>query len=196
MKPRFFATSAEFRKWLKANHAKADELLVGFYKKSTGKPSLTWEESVDEALCFGWIDSVRRSIDAESYTNRFTPRRPGSFWSNKNIANVQRLIKEGRMQPPGLKAYEARTAVRSGAYAFEQSQIAALSPALLKRFKANKSAWSFFNAQPPGYRKTIQHWIVSAKRDETQLKRLDRLIELSANEQRVDLLSPFGKKAT
>jgi uncharacterized protein YdeI (YjbR/CyaY-like superfamily) len=195
MKPIFFAKPAEFRKWLKANHTKADELLVGFYKKSSGKPSLTWEESVDEALCYGWIDGIRKTASADSYTIRFTPRRKGSFWSNKNIANVERLYKEKRMQPAGLKAFEARTGERSGTYSFEQAQITPFNSAQLKRFKANKAAWTFFNAQPPSYRKIGQHWVVSAKREETQLKRLDRLIELSAEGKRLDLLSPFGKKA-
>lgn len=137
MKPTFFASLAEFRKWLKANHAKAGELLVGFYKVGSGKPSMTWPESVDEALCFGWIDGVRKSLGPKNYTIRFTPRRPGTFWGKKNIARAQRLIKEGRMQPAGLKAFESRLGEKSGAYSFEQTEIV-FEPALEKRFKANR----------------------------------------------------------
>lgn len=195
MKATYFKTPAEFRKWLATNHAKKQELLVGFYKKDSGKPSLTWPESVDEALSYGWIDGIRKNAGADSYTIRFTPRRRGSFWSNKNIANVKRLIEEKRMKPAGLKAYEERKGERSGAYAFEQSEIAEFDAALLKRFKAEKAAWTFFNEQPPGYKKTIQHWIVSAKKEETRLKRLDRLIQVSAKSERIDLEFPFGKKA-
>jgi uncharacterized protein YdeI (YjbR/CyaY-like superfamily) len=195
MKPHFFKAPAEFRTWLKKNHAKAKELLVGFHKKSSGKPSLSWEESVDEALCYGWIDGIRKNAGEDSYTIRFTPRRAGSFWSNKNIANVKRLVKEKRMQPAGLKAYEARKGERSGAYAFEQSEIADFDAVLLKRFKTKTAAWDFYNDQPPGYKRTIRHWVVSAKKEETRLKRLDRLIEVSADKQRVDLEFPFGRKA-
>lgn len=193
-KPAFFATPAAFRKWLKANHAKASELIVGYYKVGSGKPSMTWPESVDEALCFGWIDGVRRSAGAESYTIRFTPRRPGSFWSNKNMASAKRLIAAGRMQAAGLKAFEARVGERSGAYSFEQEQIAPFDAGLEKRFKSNKAAWAFFQTQPPGYQKTMRHWVISAKQEATRLKRLDRIIEVSAQQQRVDLLAPFGKK--
>ncbi len=195
MKPHFFKTPAEFRTWLKKNHAKEKELLVGFYKKSSGKPTLTWEESVDEALSYGWIDGIRKNAGEDSYTIRFTPRRAGSFWSNKNIANVKRLVKEKRMQPAGLKAYEARKGERSGAYAFEQDEIPDFDAVSLKRFRANKAAWTFYNDQPPGYKRTIRHWVVSAKKEETRLKRLDRLIAVSANKDRIDLEFPFGKKA-
>jgi uncharacterized protein YdeI (YjbR/CyaY-like superfamily) len=195
MKPTYFRTPAEFRKWLATNHARKQELLVGFYKKDSGKPSLTWPESVNEALCYGWIDGIRKNAGADSYTIRFTPRRHGSFWSNRNIANVKRLIKEKRMRPTGLKAYEERKGERSGAYAFEQSQIADFDAALLKRFKANNEAWTFYNDQPPGYKRTMRHWVVSAKKEETRFKRLDRLVAVSANRGRVDLEFPFGKKA-
>lgn len=195
MKAVYFAKPAEFRKWLNKNHHKANELLVGFYKVGSGKPSMTWPESVDETLCYGWIDGVRRGVDANSYTIRFTPRRLGSFWSLKNIASARRLIKSGRMRPAGLKAFEARLGEKSGAYSFEQDEIAPFGPDLEKRFKANERARIFFGAQPPGYQKTMRHWVMSAKQGATRLKRLDRIIELSAREQRVDLISPFGKLA-
>lgn len=190
-KPVFFSTPNEFRAWLAENHDEEQELLVGFYKVATGKPSLTWDESVDEAICFGWIDGVRKRINDESYTIRFTPRKPDSYWSKKNIASAERLIAAGHMQPPGLAAYRARAGEKSGAYSFEQDEIASFAPELERRFKAQIKAWEFFNAQPPGYQKTIRHWVVSAKRAETRLKRLDRVIEVSTQEQRVDLMSPF-----
>jgi len=182
--PKFFPTPSTFRKWLAANHAKSKELSVGFYKKITGKPSITWPESVDEALCFGWIDGIRKSIDEESYQIRFTPRKPGSVWSAVNIRNVERLIKEERMQPAGLKAYELRTANRSGIYAYEQRSPELIEP-YLGKLKRNKAAWKFFTAQPPGYRKLMNWFIVSAKLEETRLKRLARVIEASANGQRL-----------
>ena len=184
MNPKFFPTPSAFRKWLAANHAKSTELVVGFYKKGSGKPSITWPESVDEALCFGWIDGVRNSIDEESYRIRFTPRKPSSVWSAVNIRNVERLIKEKRMQPAGLKAFEARKENRSGIYAYEQR-----SPELVEPyagiFKRNKAAWKFFQAQPPYYRKTMNWWIVSAKQEGTRSKRLDKLIEESAKGKRL-----------
>lgn len=191
MNPIFFASPAEFGDWLQANHAKASEVLVGYYKVSTGKPSLTWEQSVDEALCYGWIDGVRRSLGAESYTIRFTPRKAGSIWSNKNLASVERLISTGRMQPAGLAAYQARRADRSGIYSFELDQTG-LSAEMEANFKSQAAAWDFFNKQPPGYQKTMRHWVTSAKKEETQRKRLERLIEMSAAGQRVDLMKPFG----
>ncbi len=194
MKPTFFAKPTEFRKWLARNHEREAELLVGYYKVASGKASMTWPESVDEALSYGWIDGVRKSIDAESYSIRFTPRRRGSFWSNKNIASVKRLIRDGRMKPAGLNAYKQRLGVKSGAYAFEQKGIAPFSAPLEKKFKANKKAWQFFNEQPPGYQKTMRHWVVTAKQGKTQLKRIERLIEVSENEKRIDLLSPFSGK--
>jgi len=184
MTPRFFKTPSAFHKWLAANHAKSKELSVGFYKKGSGRPSITWPESVDEALCFGWIDGVRNSIDEESYRIRFTPRKPGSVWSAINIRNVERLIQEKRMQPAGLKAYELRTANRSGIYAYEQRSPELIEP-YLGKLKRNKAAWKFFTAQPPGYRKLMNWFIVSAKLEETRLKRLARLIEASANGQRL-----------
>jgi len=184
MTPKFFQTPSAFRKWLAVNHAKAKELWVGFYKKSSGKPSITWPESVDEALCFGWIDGVRKSIDEVSYQIRFSPRKPSSIWSAVNIRNAEKLIKEKRMQPSGLKAYAARKEYRSGIYAYEQRSPELVEP-YLGKLKRNRAAWKFFQAQPPYYRKTMNWFIVSAKQEETRLKRLDKLIEESAEGRRM-----------
>ena len=184
MNPKFFKTPAAFHRWLAANHAKSKELIVGFYKKGSGKPSLTWPESVDEALCFGWIDGVRRSIDEESYKIRFTPRKPGSVWSAVNIRNVARLIEQKRMQPPGLKAFAARKENRSRIYAYEQGSPELVEP-YLGKLKRHKAAWKFFSAQPAGYRKQMNWWVVSAKQEETRLKRLGKLIEASAETRRL-----------
>ena len=184
MNPRFFKKPTDFRKWLAANHAKSNELWVGFYKKSSGKPSIDWPESVDEALCFGWIDGIRKSVDEESYKIRFSPRKAGSIWSAVNIHNVERLIKEKRMQASGLKAYELRKENRSGIYSYEQRS-PELEEKYAREFKQNKAAWKFFAAQPSGYRKMMNWWIVSAKQEETRLKRLTKLIETSENRKRV-----------
>ena len=184
MNPRFFKSPPAFRKWLAANHAKSKELWVGFYKKGSGKPSIDWPQSVDEALCFGWIDGIRKSIDDASYKIRFTPRKPGSVWSAVNIRNVDRLIKEKLMQPAGLKAYEARKENRSGIYAYEQRSPELVEP-YLTTFKRNKKAWVFYQAQPPSYRKVLNWWVISAKQEETRLKRLEQLIEKSAQGERI-----------
>ncbi len=149
--PVSFLTPAAFRSWLARHHADRSELWVGFYKVATGKPSMTWDQSVDEALCFGWIDGVRKGIDPESYKIRFTPRRATSVWSLKNINSVERLIAEGRMMPPGLRAFEERAAERSGAYALERDEIASFAPELERRFRASRTAWRHFTSQPPGY---------------------------------------------
>jgi uncharacterized protein YdeI (YjbR/CyaY-like superfamily) len=184
MKPRFFKTPTDFRKWLTANHDKSKELWVGFYKKDSGKPSITWPESVDEALCFGWIDGVRKSIDAESYMIRFSPRKPNSIWSAVNMRNMDRLIKEKRVAPAGMKAYEARKENRSGIYSYEQRAAELVEP-YASQFKRNKAAWKFFQAQPPGYRKIMNWYIVSAKLEQTRLARLEKLIDASAKGQRM-----------
>ena len=178
--PAFFATPAEFRTWLEAHHQDERELLVGFYKKGSGKPSITWPESVDEALCFGWIDGVRRSLGEDAYTIRFTPRQRRSFWSVVNIRRAGELIAEGRMRPAGLAAFEARTGERSGVYSFEQKDEPAFDAAQAQRFQADAKAWEFFQAQPPWYRRTATWWVVSAKKEETRAKRLATLIEDSA----------------
>jgi uncharacterized protein YdeI (YjbR/CyaY-like superfamily) len=180
MKPVFFATSEEFRAWLDEHHADATELWVGYHKKGTGRPSMTWPESVDEALCFGWIDGVRKSIDEESYAIRFTPRRARSTWSAVNIRRVQELTDLGRIRPAGLKAFAERSEERSGVYAYEQREHAELGEEFEGLFRANQPAWAFFQAQPAGYRKTAIWWVVSAKKEETRRKRLATLIEDSA----------------
>jgi len=182
--PRFFKTPAAFRKWLAANHTKSKELWVGFYKKDSGKPSITWPESVDEALCFGWIDGVRKRLDDESYVIRFSPRKPKSIWSAVNIRNVERLVKADRMRPAGMKAYEARKEFRSGIYSYEQRSPELVEP-YASTLESNKAAWKFFSAQPPGYRKMMNWWIVSGKRETTRLARLARLIQASENGERI-----------
>ena len=176
MKPRFFATPAKLRAWLEGHHADRDELLVGFHKKASGKPSVTWREAVDEALCFGWIDGVRKSLGADSYTVRFTPRRPRSIWSAVNVGRVAELSQLGRMTPAGMKAFEARREDRTGVYSHEQTQAARFTRAQQRRFRDNPQAWEFFQSQPPGYRRQATWWVVSAKREETRARRLDRLI--------------------
>jgi uncharacterized protein YdeI (YjbR/CyaY-like superfamily) len=184
MKPSFFRTPVEFREWLTKHHASKAELLVGFYKKASGKPSITWPESVDQALCFGWIDGIRKNIDEISYSIRFSPRKPGSIWSNVNIKRAQALITQDQMQPAGLKAYEARRENKSGIYSYEQRSINLEEP-YNRLLKKNKAAWKFFQAQPTSYRKAIYWWIVSAKKEETRLKRLEKLATFSAEEQRL-----------
>ena len=181
MKPTFFATTDELRAWLEENHATATELFVGFYKRGSGKPSITWQELVDEELCFGWIDGVRKGIDDVSYSNRITPRTQRSTWSAINIARVKELIALGRMHPAGLKAFERRTDERSATYSYEQRKTARLEPAAERSFRANKKAWAFFQAQPPSYRRAAIWWVVSAKREETREKRLATLIRDSQN---------------
>ena len=161
------------------HHTTDGELWVGYYKKDTGKPSITWPESVDEALCVGWIDGIRKSVDEESYKIRFTPRRKGSIWSAVNIKRVAALTAEGRMQPSGLKAFEARKENKSGIYAYEQRQ-ARIEEPYASVLKKNRAAWEFFEAQPAWYKKQMGWWIVSAKKEETRLKRLDQLIAWAA----------------
>jgi uncharacterized protein YdeI (YjbR/CyaY-like superfamily)/DNA/RNA-binding domain of Phe-tRNA-synthetase-like protein len=178
-RPVFFATPADLRAWLEENHETVTELWVGCYKKGTGKPSVTWPEVVDEALCVGWIDGIRRSIDEESYAIRLTPRRPRSNWSLVNLKRVPELLEAGRMRPAGLRAYEARVDARSGAYSFEQRQEARLDEESLQLFQAEPDAWAFFQAQPPSYRRTIVWWIISAKKPETRRRRLATLIQES-----------------
>ena len=180
MKPVFFAAPADFRAWLERHHASEDELVVGFYKKDSGRPSITWPESVDEALCYGWIDGIRRRIDESSYSIRFTPRRRDSIWSNVNTKRVAVLIKEKRMRPAGLKAFEARDAVKCGVYSFER-ETAALPPGFEKTFRANAKAWKFWEAQPPGYKRLAAHYVTSAKQEETRKRRLGILIRDSAS---------------
>ncbi len=183
MKPRFFATPADFRKWLEKNHDKISEQWVGFYKRDSGKPSITWPESVDVALCYGWIDGLRKSIDEISYRIRFTPRRKSSNWSAVNIKRVAELTKLGMMHAAGLKAFQERKEEKSGiySYSYEQRKNLQLTPELEKTFRADKKAWEFFQKQPPWYRRTCVFWIVSAKQDETRARRLIRLMNDSRN---------------
>jgi uncharacterized protein YdeI (YjbR/CyaY-like superfamily) len=175
-KPTFFRTQASFRKWLEKNHDKAKELLVGFYKVNSGKQSMTWSESVDEAICFGWIDGLRRSINQESYSIRFTPRRPGSIWSAINIKKVDDLSKKGLMFPSGLVAFEKREEKKSAIYSYEKAP-ENLSDDFSKKFKSNKKAWEFFESMAPSYQLTAIHWVMNAKQEGTKLKRLDELIK-------------------
>ncbi len=177
MKPTFFATPTAFRLWLEEHHQTTQELWVGFYKTRSGKPGITWPEAVDEALCFGWIDGVRKGIDDASYTIRFTPRKPQSIWSAVNVKRAQELARQGLMHPAGLKAFEERDQKKSGLYSYEQRKSSRLDPAYEKQFKANKKAWDFFQSKPPSYQQPAIWWVMSAKQEETRLKRLTRLIE-------------------
>jgi uncharacterized protein YdeI (YjbR/CyaY-like superfamily) len=178
--PTFFATPAAFRAWLEEHHETHTELLVGFYKKASGRPSITWPEAVDQALCFGWIDGVRRGIDADSYSIRFTSRKPRSFWSNVNITRAQELIELGLMAPAGRRAFEARAGERSDAYSYENREAARLGPEQERQFREHPAAWEWFERQPPSYRRAAAWWVVSAKREETRRSRLAALIEDSA----------------
>jgi len=172
-----FASAAAFREWLQEHHAGRDELWVGYWKKATGRPSLTWEESVDEALCFGWIDGIRKRVDEHAYTIRFTPRRAGSTWSLRNIDRYAALEAAGRVAPAGAAAYAKRTEENSGTYSFEQDTPPELSEAYVARLRSNPDAWSDWQSRPAGYRKQVTHWIMSAKREATRERRLAALIE-------------------
>lgn len=188
-KPVFFATPADFRRWLKANHKNTPELWVGFYKKDSGRPSLTWPQSVDEALCVGWIDGLRKTIDAQSYRIRFTPRKPTSNWSAVNIGRVKELTRQGRMRSAGLQAFELRLERKSGIYAYENRNSAVLSKSAEQKFRSRPVAWEFFQRQPAGYRTTTIWWVTSARREETRLRRLETLIANSAARRRIGALT-------
>jgi len=190
MEPTFFATPDEFRAWLQEHHATASELLVGFHKKDSGRPSITWPRAVDQALCFGWIDGVRRRIDDASYSIRFTPRKARSTWSAVNVRRVGELTAEGLMHPAGLAAFERRSAARTAIYSYEQRRGAELDAERERRFRANERAWAWFEAQPPSYRRTATHWVISAKRAETRERRLERLIADSAAGRPMPPLTP------
>jgi uncharacterized protein YdeI (YjbR/CyaY-like superfamily) len=194
MDPIFFATPDDFRAWLDEHHADTPELWVGFHKKGTGRPSMTWPEAVDQALCFGWIDGVRKSIDEESYANRFTPRRPRSTWSAVNIKRVQELTELGLMRPEGLKAFAQRSDDRSGIYSFEQQGGIELGDEFERLFRANPAAWDYFQSRPAGYRRTATWWVVSAKKDETKRRRLETLIEDSAHGRMIKQLARDRKE--
>ncbi|HSB93259.1 MAG TPA: YdeI/OmpD-associated family protein [Flavitalea sp.] len=187
----FFKNAAEFRQWLKSNHSKAQELQVGFYKVGSGRQNMTWSEAVDEALCFGWIDGVRNSIDATSYTNRFTPRRKSSNWSEINLRKIEQLIKEGRMTKAGLAAFESRKVEKKGEYSYEAKRTE-LPVEYLSVFKKKKKALSHFNAMAPSYRRTAIHWVMMAKQEQTRMRRLEQLIADSSLNQKV---KPFRNAA-
>jgi uncharacterized protein YdeI (YjbR/CyaY-like superfamily) len=179
-KPTFFATPADFRRWFQKHHASSTELYVGFYKKGSAKPSISWPESVDEALCFGWIDGVRKSLGDESYMIRFTPRQAKSIWSAVNIRRAKELIELGRMQDAGLAAFQKRDEKRMNRYSFEQEDKASFPAEFEQEFRRNKKAWKYFEAQPPFYRRTTTWWVISARREETRRRRLEALIADSA----------------
>ncbi|HYN10344.1 MAG TPA: YdeI/OmpD-associated family protein [Vicinamibacterales bacterium] len=187
MKPKFFPTPAEWCDWLERHHGSADELWVGFRKRATGKPSLTWPEPVDEALCFGWIDGLRKSLGAESYMIRFTPRRSDSIWSAINVRRVGVLTRLGRMRPAGARAFKERTKKKTAIYSFEQRKEVKLPAAYARRFKENPDAWRFFSGHAPWYQRTTTWWVISAKREETRLRRLATLIADSAAGRRIGL---------
>ena len=186
-KPLFFKSPGEYRRWLEKNHESARELWIGFWKKATGKPSLTWQQVVDESLCFGWIDGIRKSIDADSFKQRVTPRRATSIWSQINIRRVGELTAEGRMHKAGLTAFEKRD--RTKAYSYENMH-RGLGPPEETQFKKNKKAWAFFQAQPPGYRRLAGWWVTSAKKEETRQRRLESLMRDSAAGRRLAGLVP------
>lgn len=180
----FFESQEKFREWLEKNHASEKEVWVGFHKVDTKKPTLTWSQSVDQALCFGWIDGIRKSLDANSYTIRFTPRNPKSVWSNININKVEELTKKGLMHPVGLELFRARKEENSGIYSFEQASTE-FTEVYLAKFQENKKAWANFTSMPPSYRKAVIWWVISAKQEETRQKRLEILIGDSERGERI-----------
>lgn len=185
---RYFKTPAAFRTWLARHHKREKVLVVGFYKRGSGKPSITWPESVDEALCFGWIDGVRHRLDEDRYTIRFTPRKPTSIWSAVNLRRVRALKKLGRMAPAGLAVFEARDRKKAELYSFEQRRSIKLPPRLEKLLRANPRAWAYYRSQAPWYQRTTAFWVVSAKQEATRLRRLDVLITACARGRRVGIL--------
>ena len=184
MKPTFFATRRELRAWLDEHHDAATQLWIGLYKKGSGRPSITWSEVVDEALCFGWIDGIRRGIDEQSYMNRITPRKPNSNWSARNTRRFHELEDERRVQPAGRRAFDQRREDRTAVYSYEQRYEVTLDRGFERRFRANKGAWSWFDAQPEGYKAIARYWVMSAKRLEGRERRLATLIEDSAKGRR------------
>jgi uncharacterized protein YdeI (YjbR/CyaY-like superfamily) len=193
VKPRFFATPDRFRAWLERNHDRETEVWVGFHRKGSAKPSLTWPEAVDQALCFGWIDGIRKRIDDTSYMNRFTPRRPTSTWSEVNVKRATELIELGLMTPAGMRAFEARRANRTGIYSYEQRP-KDLPARYARRFRANVRAWKAWRAMPPSYRKAATWWVISAKREETRERRLTTLVETTSRGERIPALTPPDRR--
>lgn len=185
MGPIFFKDQNDFRQWLEEHYTTQAELLVGFYKTNSGKPSITWPQSVDQALCYGWIDGVRRSLGAEAYTIRFTPRKPGSIWSAVNIDKMERLIADGLVKPEGLAAFAKRTEAKSRIYGHERIEDAKLPPEMEKAFKAHAAAWEFFTTQAPSYQKIMLHWVTTAKQEKTRQSRFEKLLELSKEGKRM-----------
>jgi len=195
MKPTFFKSGSEFRAWLETHHRSAKELLVGFYKKGSGIPGITYREALDEALAFGWIDGVRRSVDKGAYTIRFTPRKPTSIWSAINIRRVGELTAAGRMTDAGLAAFAKRDEKRSAIYSYEQ-ETAKLDASAKKELKADKKAWAFYHSQAPWYQRTTAHWVMRAKRPETRARRLATLIDCSRKGERIPMLAPPRKPSS
>jgi uncharacterized protein YdeI (YjbR/CyaY-like superfamily) len=192
MNPRFFKTASDLREWLAKNHDKTSELWIGFYKKASGKRSITYREALDEALCFGWIDGVRKSLNDESYIQRFTPRRARSIWSNINTKRVEELKKLGKMEPAGLNAFAARDPKRSGIYSFEREELK-FDGEFKKRFQANEKAWEFYEKLPPFLKRTVTFWVISAKKEETRWRRFEKLLESSARGVRLGVIDSPGK---
>lgn len=184
VKSRYFKIAAEFRRWLAAHHASEPELIVGFYRKASGKPSVSYQEAVDEALCYGWIDGVKKRVDEERYTHRFTPRRDGSIWSVVNTKRMKELIDLKRVTKAGLAAFERRDPRKTGSYSFE-SRRAAFDAAIEREFTKHSAAWAFFRAQPPGYQRLVTHYVMSAKQPDTRLRRLAAIVTLSADGKRL-----------
>ena len=189
----YFASPAELRDWFDANHETAADLWLGYWKKAAGRPTVTWAQAVDEALCVGWIDTTRYSVDDLRSRQRFTPRRKGSNWSSVNIANVERLTREGRMRPAGIRAFEERTAAKSGVYWYENRHLAAFTVEEEARFRDQVGAWQWFESQRPSYQTQARWWVVSAKRDETRARRMAELIEESAKGRMPRQLTPPGR---
>ena len=182
--PKAFRTTAAFRAWLEKHHATATELEIRIFKVHAARRGITYAQALDEALCFGWIDGVVHRLDVDSFSQRFTPRKPRSTWSRRNVGHVERLKEAGRMTAAGLAAYGARDEGRTGLYSFEQEK-PELTPAHLKALRANPTAWKFYQGQAPGYRRLTAHWVMSAKKDETRAKRLDVLIDCSARGRKI-----------
>lgn len=192
-KPTFFRAPSNFRKWLEENHDRKLELLIGFYRVDSGKGGITYREALDEALCFGWIDGLRKRFDADSYTVRFTPRKPGSIWSVVNVTRMNELIKSGRVHNAGLKEFQQRDKKKSKLYSYEVGNCN-LDAGFEKRFRANAKAWGFYQAQAPWYRRLSCYWVMSAKREETRLRRLATLIDDSENGRKIKHLTPYPRQ--